>query len=58
MFYFRSDALTEIRVSERVIVNMYTLVRSAHPATGVEHCLSCYFFNSQEKNLVVAGPTC
>ena len=34
---------------------MYTLVRSAHPATGVEHCLSCYFFNSQEKNLVVAG---
>ena len=35
--------------------SMYTLVRSAHPATGVEHCLSCYFFNSQEKNLVVAG---
>ena len=34
---------------------MYTVVRSAHPATGVEHCLSCYFFNSEEKNLVVAG---
>ena len=34
---------------------MYTLLRSSHPATGVEHSLSCNFFNSSEKNLVVAG---
>ena len=34
---------------------MYSLVRSVHPATGVEHSLSCNFFHSGEKNLVVAG---
>ena len=34
---------------------MYTLLRSSHPATGVEHSLSCNFFNNSEKNLVVAG---
>ena len=34
---------------------MYTLLRSSHPATGVEHSLSCNFFTSSEKNLVVAG---
>ena len=34
---------------------MYTLLRSSHPATGVEHSLSCFFFNTSEKNLVVAG---
>ena len=34
---------------------MYSLVRSSHPATGVEHSLSCHFFNAGEKNLVVAG---
>ena len=36
-------------------VIMYTMLRTSHPATGVEHSLSCYFFNSSEKNLVVAG---
>ena len=34
---------------------MYSLVRSSHPPTGVEHSLSCNFFNTGEKNLVVAG---
>ena len=34
---------------------MYSLVRSVHPATGVEHSVSCCFFNIGEKNLVVAG---
>ena len=34
---------------------MYTLLRSSHPATGMEHCISCNFFNSSEKNLVVTG---
>ena len=34
---------------------MYSLVRSSHPAMGVEHSLSCHFFNAGEKNLVVAG---
>eukprot|EP00092_Neocalanus_flemingeri_P020040 GFUD01021700.1.p1 GENE.GFUD01021700.1~~GFUD01021700.1.p1 ORF type:complete len:1406 (+),score=514.90 GFUD01021700.1:53-4270(+) len=34
---------------------MYSLVRSSHPATGVEHSLSCNFFHTGEKNLVVAG---
>ena len=34
---------------------MYTLLRSSQSATGVEHSLSCNFFNNSEKNLVVAG---
>lgn len=34
---------------------MYSLVRTVHPATGVEHSISCSFFHIREKNLVVAG---
>ena len=34
---------------------MYTLLRSSHPATGMEHCISCNFFNFSEKSLVVTG---
>jgi cleavage and polyadenylation specificity factor subunit 1 len=36
-------------------ITMYSLVRSSHPATGVEHSTSCYFYHAGEKNLVVAG---
>ena len=36
-------------------LTMYSLVRSSHPATGVEHSTSCYFYHAGEKNLVVAG---
>ena len=51
--------------------NMFSMVRTSHPATGVEHryrvlskqqldlmitfSLSCSFFHLGEKNLVVAG---
>ena len=34
---------------------MYTIVRSSHPATAVEHSLACNFFSRAEQNLVVAG---
>ncbi|XP_034934002.1 cleavage and polyadenylation specificity factor subunit 1 [Chelonus insularis] len=34
---------------------MYSICKSTHPATGVEHAITCYFFNRTEKNLVVAG---
>ena len=34
---------------------MYTVLRSSHPATGLEHSLSYNFSNNAEKHLVVAG---
>lgn len=34
---------------------MFSINRQTHPATGVEHAISCYFFNRSEKNLVIAG---
>ncbi|XP_015609072.1 cleavage and polyadenylation specificity factor subunit 1 [Cephus cinctus] len=34
---------------------MYSVCKSTHPATGVEHAITCYFFNRIEKCLVVAG---
>lgn len=34
---------------------MYSICKSTHPATGVEHAITCYFFNRTEKCLVVAG---
>ncbi|KAF3420031.1 hypothetical protein E2986_05121 [Frieseomelitta varia] len=34
---------------------MYSIYKSTHPATGVEHAITCYFFNRSEKCLVVAG---
>ncbi|XP_012280373.1 cleavage and polyadenylation specificity factor subunit 1 isoform X2 [Orussus abietinus] len=34
---------------------MYSICKSTHPATGVEHAITCYFFNRSEKCLVVAG---
>ncbi|KAF6215178.1 hypothetical protein GE061_009929, partial [Apolygus lucorum] len=34
---------------------MYSICKLTHPATGIEHSLTCYFFNRSEKSLVVAG---
>ncbi|XP_012228183.1 cleavage and polyadenylation specificity factor subunit 1 isoform X1 [Linepithema humile] len=34
---------------------MYSICKNTHPATGVEHAITCYFFNRTEKCLVVAG---
>ncbi|PSN32102.1 Cleavage and polyadenylation specificity factor subunit 1 [Blattella germanica] len=34
---------------------MYSIAKLTHPATGVEHALTCNFFNRTEKSLIVAG---
>ncbi|XP_014213908.1 cleavage and polyadenylation specificity factor subunit 1 [Copidosoma floridanum] len=34
---------------------MYSIIKTTHPATGVEHAITCNFFNRAEKCLVVAG---
>ncbi|XP_016844737.1 cleavage and polyadenylation specificity factor subunit 1 [Nasonia vitripennis] len=34
---------------------MYSISKTTHPATGVEHAITCNFFNRAEKCLVVAG---
>lgn len=34
---------------------MYCVYKETHPATGIEHCVHCHFFNSWEINLVIAG---
>ncbi|XP_046618438.1 cleavage and polyadenylation specificity factor subunit 1 [Neodiprion virginianus] len=34
---------------------MYSICKSTHPATGVEHAITCCFFSQTEKCLVVAG---
>ncbi|XP_058806106.1 cleavage and polyadenylation specificity factor subunit 1 isoform X2 [Phymastichus coffea] len=34
---------------------MYSICKTTHPATGVEHAIFCNFFNKAEKSLVVAG---
>lgn len=34
---------------------MFSICKQTHPATGVEHALSCNFFSKAEKSLIVAG---
>jgi cleavage and polyadenylation specificity factor subunit 1 len=34
---------------------MYSICKLTHPATGVEHALTCHFFSRAEKSLIVAG---
>ncbi|KAL8570429.1 hypothetical protein ACOMHN_034464 [Nucella lapillus] len=34
---------------------MYSIYKETHPPTSIEHCVQCHFFNSREKNLVIAG---
>lgn len=34
---------------------MYSIYKTTHPATGIEHSITCYFFNRAEKCLVTAG---
>ena len=35
--------------------NMYSLLRTPHPPTGVEHAVEAHFFGPWERNLLVAG---
>ncbi|XP_030753926.1 cleavage and polyadenylation specificity factor subunit 1 [Sitophilus oryzae] len=34
---------------------MFSICKQTHQATGVEHAISCFFFNKTEKSLVTAG---
>ncbi|KAF5272324.1 hypothetical protein FQA39_LY07925 [Lamprigera yunnana] len=34
---------------------MFSLCKQTHPATAVEHAISCHFFNKAERTLVTAG---
>lgn len=34
---------------------MFSICKQHHPATGVEHAISCFFFNKVEKCLITAG---
>ncbi|CAH0759559.1 unnamed protein product [Diatraea saccharalis] len=34
---------------------MFSICRQTHPATGIEHAVSCYFFNNDDVCLVTAG---
>lgn len=34
---------------------MFSICKQTHPATAVEHALTCFFFNKYEKSLLVAG---
>ena len=34
---------------------MFSLIRTPHPTTGIEHSIHARFFGSWENNLIVAG---
>lgn len=34
---------------------MFSFCKQIHPATGIEHSISCHFFNKCEKSIVTAG---
>lgn len=34
---------------------MFSICRQTHPATGIEHAVSCCFFNNDETCLVTGG---
>lgn len=34
---------------------MFSVCKQTHQPTGVEHAISCFFFNKTEKSLVTAG---
>ncbi|KAK3085849.1 hypothetical protein FSP39_009622 [Pinctada imbricata] len=34
---------------------MYAVYKQTHPVTGIEHCVYCNFFNTSERNLVIAS---
>lgn len=34
---------------------MFSVCKQTHPATGIEHSISCHFFNNYEENIVTAG---
>lgn len=34
---------------------MFSVCKQTHPATGIEHTISCRFFNNYEENIVTAG---
>lgn len=34
---------------------MFSICKQTHPATGIEHAISCYFFSKAEKSLITAA---
>ncbi|XP_063696234.1 cleavage and polyadenylation specificity factor subunit 1 [Culicoides brevitarsis] len=34
---------------------MFSICKQTHPATGIEHSITCHFFNNVEESLVTAG---
>lgn len=34
---------------------MFSVCKQTHPATGIEHSISCHFFNNYDENIVTAG---
>lgn len=34
---------------------MFSICRQTHPATGIEHAVSCCFFNNEDTCLITAG---
>lgn len=34
---------------------MFSICKQNHPATGIEHAVSCYFFNKIERCLIITG---
>lgn len=34
---------------------MFSLCKQTHPATSIEHSITCRFFNNYEENIVTAG---
>ena len=34
---------------------MYSVYKQTHQPTGIEHCVYCSFFNTSERNLVIAA---
>lgn len=34
---------------------MFSICKQTHPATGIEFCVTCHFFNNTEKSLITAG---
>lgn len=46
--------LQKLQLSNSV-AEMFSVCRQSHPATAVEHAITCHFFNRTERSLVVAG---
>lgn len=43
------------RIFFKLQLRMYSIYKQTHPPTGIEHCVYCNFFNTSERNLVIAA---